>query len=100
MHLVSEAGIFGLVTVALFSFGLVAVVKGRRSPSTPSMLILASGVLGHGVAQRLVSSTAINAGSWELLAVGSGEASANLVLAGIAAVVLLGVSALQRLSAR
>jgi hypothetical protein len=99
MHLVLEAGAVGIVIVVVFVAALAARVTGRNGSPTSSMssmswvlALLSLGAVGQGLAQRAVRDAVLSVGpdvDARLVAVGSAEASANLLLAGSAALVVL-----------
>ena len=95
MQLVLEAGAVGIVIVVVFVAALAARVTGRASSSMPWVLgLLSLGAVGQGLAQRAVRDAVLGLESIDvdvarIVAVGSAEASANLLLAGSAALVVL-----------
>lgn len=100
MQLVLEAGVVGSVIVVVFVAALAARVTGRASSSTSWVLALLSlGAVGQALAQRAVrdavlglsANGSVDVDVARLVAVGSAEASANLLLAGSAALVVLAV---------
>lgn len=98
MQLVFEAGVFGTVIVVVFVAALAARVTGRATSSTPWVLALLSlGAVGQGHAQREVRDAILRVGAdideVALIAVGTAEASANLLLAGAAGLLVLLVGA-------
>jgi hypothetical protein len=105
MQLVLEAGVAGVVVVVLFVAGVVvagrSAQRGRdpfRAASPLLFGILAAGQLGQGWGQRLVRGAleqlpdAAVADRLLLLNEGAGEAAANLVLSGSAALLLVAFS--------
>lgn len=100
MSIIAEAGLPGLIIVVVFAASVFRQVRGSQPGlgHTEALTMLALGVLGDGIAQRMVADVANAEGSWRLLAVGTGEASANLVLAGGAALLVLAVAAGRRLA--
>jgi hypothetical protein len=105
MQLVLEAGVAGVVVVVLFVAGVVvagrSAQRGRdpfRAVSPVVVAVLAVGQLGQGWGQRLVRSAVQQAPDAPVghrllwLNEGAGEAAANLVLSGSAALLLVGFS--------
>ena len=97
--MVTEAGVFGLVSVGLFIGGVLFTVTVGRARGNPfavalpvGFFILAAGQLGQGLGQRLVRDAvervAPLADKVALLNLGAGEAAANLVLSGACALLL------------
>ena len=97
MQLVSEAGIFGIVIAVVFTAALAARVTGRSTSSTSwALSLLSLGAIGQSVAQRAVRDAVLALGDADvgaIVAQGSAEASANLLLAGAAALVIVAVGA-------
>lgn len=95
MQLIQEAGVTGVAIVGLFVIALGLRATGRSSSSTPwALALLAAGQLGQGVAQRVVAgAVSLTKDPVLVLAQGSAEASANLLLAGACVLVLLAVGA-------
>lgn len=95
MQLVLEAGLVGIVIVVVFVAALAARVTGRATSSTSWVLaLLALGAVGQSLAQRAVRDAVLGLNGVDgdlarIVAVGSAEASANLLLAGSAALVVL-----------
>jgi hypothetical protein len=98
MQLVLEAGVVGAVIVVVFVVALAARATGRASSSTSWVLAMLSlGAVGQGLAQRAVRDAVLDIATRphdvddlvSIVAVGSAEASANLLLAGSAALVVL-----------
>lgn len=101
MSLFSEAGIFGWLGVVLFAGGLMyAVVRPERGvPAAKGLavIVMAIGMLGSSLGQRLVD-RAVDAEpelaqKVVMLSVGTRETSANLLLASLFALALMGVAA-------
>lgn len=91
MQIFVEAGAVAFVALALFVMGLMARVRGQ-SVDAWVMGILAAGAVGVGLGQRLVAA-AVDAvtdlgAKVDILSVGTREASANLLIAGVFAGVL------------
>jgi hypothetical protein len=98
MQLFIEAGFASWLSAGLFLVG-IGLVAFKKLPATPwAIAIVASGVLGQGLGQRLVSRAAEGAPSLPekvmFLSLGSSEAAANHVIAGGLALILLVVGAL------
>ena len=99
MQLTQEAGAAGLLSVALFAAGLVFSVRTRKLSVAAAFIgsILAVGQIGQGLGQRAVLAAlpgVDKADAVMILAAGSAEASANLLLSGGAALALLVVAVL------
>lgn len=103
MELLREAGIFGPAAVLLFIVGLGATLtRGRARGATlataaPFILgILALGQLGQGIGQRLVRDATDQVPDLvqkvSFLNIGTGEAAANLVVSGAAALLLAAIA--------
>lgn len=96
MELFAEAGIAGLVSLALFVGGLVSVVRGKGGARSFAVAILASGVTGFGVGERMVTRAAEAAPELStkvaFLAAGTSEASANPLLSGVMALLLIAIA--------
>jgi hypothetical protein len=99
MELIREAGIFGAAAVVVFVVGLVATLGVGRArgaaltTATPFVLaVLALGQIGQGEGQRHVRAALASvpdlANRLTLLNEGTGEAAANLVVSGTAALTL------------
>lgn len=97
MELLLEAGIAGPLAFALFVVGLIAVVRGKGGARDFASAILAIGFLGFGVGERLVTRAAEAAPDLStklaFLTVGTREASANLLLSGAMALLLVVIGA-------
>lgn len=100
MQLFIEAGIFAWVGVALLIGGLMyAVVRpepGTRAAKEIAVIVLAVGMLGASLGQRMVD-RAVDAEpelakKVLMLSVGTRETSANLLLAALFALALIGVA--------
>jgi len=93
MQLVLDAGVTGIAITLLFTAALAARATGRSSSSTSWVLALLSlGAIGQSLGQRAVRDAVISMHGDDVAAIvaqGAAEASANLLLAGIAALVLL-----------
>lgn len=111
MELLREAGIFGPVAVLLFIAGLgTTLTRGRARGATmataaPFILgILALGQLGQGLGQRMVRDATEKVPDLvqkvAFLNIGSGEAAANLVVSGGAALLLCAIAGALALSDR
>ena len=102
MELILEAGVAGPVSLVLFVVGLVAVVRGKDVARGFAVAILATGFVGFGVGERLVTRAAEAAPALStkvaFLTVGTREASANLLLSGAMALLLVAIGwAVERL---
>lgn len=97
MQLILEAGVTGLVIAVVFTAALAARATGRSTSSTSWVLaLLALGQIGQSLGQRAVRDAVLAMRGDDIAAIvaqGSAEASANLLLAGIAALVILAVGA-------
>jgi len=97
MDMFTEAGIGAVISLALFVVGLVTAARGGGRPDALAGAIVAVGAIGTGLGQRLVARAAEAAPTLgdkvEILAVGTREATANLVVAGTLALVLIVVAA-------
>lgn len=108
MDLFTEAGAFAWISLALFSAGLFVVVRGRvPAPAAATALavaIVACGLVGDGLGQRLVDRAAREAPELEtrvaILSAGTRETSSNLVVSGLLALALLGTGAAVGLARR
>ncbi|MDP2345471.1 MAG: hypothetical protein Q8O67_31290 [Deltaproteobacteria bacterium] len=95
MQLIQEAGPLGAVVVVVFVVALFARASGRSTSATPwALSLLALGQLGQALAQRTVADAMEKIdGTVQMLAVGCAEASANLLLAGACALIVVVVGA-------
>jgi hypothetical protein len=103
MQLIIEAGPAAVVVIAVFVVALLAVCKtqdsarasGRSTPTAPwALSILALGQIGQSFGQRTVADAMEKIdGTVQMLAVGSAEASANLLIAGSCALILVVIGA-------
>lgn len=97
MQLFQEAGAFAYVALAAFCAGLYLVVvqRSRQAPAFAAA-ILALGALGGGLGQRMVDRYLEGVPDLPtkiaVLSAGTREATANLVLSGLLALLLLGVA--------
>jgi hypothetical protein len=98
MQIFVEAGALAFVSLALFVMGLVARARGQAVDAWV-MGILAAGAVGVGLGQRLVANavdaTTDLAVKVELLNVGTREVSANSLIAGVFAAVLVVIGRLR-----
>lgn len=98
MQIFVEAGALAFVALGLFVLGLLARARGR-SVDGWVMGILAAGAVGVGLGQRLVAqavdATSDLAVKVELLSVGTREVSANSLIAGVFAGVLVVIGRLR-----
>ncbi len=97
MTLFSEAGVGAIISLGLFFVALVALARqGRVEPWATA--ILATGAIGAGLGQRLVAAAAEQAETLPekiaIVAVGTREATANLIVAGTLAMMLVVVGAI------
>ena len=95
MQLIQEAGAIGAVVVVVFAAALIARASGRSLSSTPwALSLLALGQIGQSLSQRVVADAIDQVdGTVKMLAVGSAEASANLLLAGACALIVVVIGA-------
>jgi hypothetical protein len=111
MELVVEAGATGLAILLVFVGGLGAILVASRARQAPwattapfVLAVLSLGQLGQGLGQRHVRAALDGvpelAHKVALLNVGTGEAAANLVLSGGAALALVAVAAALALADR
>jgi disulfide bond formation protein DsbB len=99
MDLFTEAGVFAYVGLIVFVGGLVAIVRGPKRAVTrgaaAAIIVMGLGMAGQGMGQRLVDRAVEaepdNARKVALLSMGTREASANQLLAGLMALALIGV---------
>lgn len=100
MQIFAEAGVFAFVALALFLGGVVAAARDKAVEPW-ALSILAAGAVGVGLGQRLVASAVDATDALEdkvaILSVGTREVSANLLIAGTFAGLLLGVAVVARL---
>lgn len=96
MQLIQQAGILGAVVVVVF---VVALFSQARRPAggggaTPwALALLALGQIGQALSQRAVADALEQIdGTLQMLAIGSAEASANLLLAGACALIIVVVA--------
>lgn len=93
MQLFVEAGIFSWLGLALFCGGIVDVLRGGARTTTFAAAAAGIALLGAGLGQRMVAAAVERTPSLEdkvrFLAVGTAEATANLVLGGAFVLVLL-----------
>jgi hypothetical protein len=93
-----EAGFAAWLCLIFFGAGIAVLVTKRGSVSPWAIAVVAAGALGDGLGMRLVSKAAEGAPSLPekvtYLSIGSKEAAANLIIAGIFALVLLLVGAI------
>ena len=99
MQLIVDAGFTGIIIVFVFVIALAAQVAGRSTSSTSWALgLLSLGAVGHSLGQRAVRDAVLSGADrgvdvGVIVAQGSAEASANLLLAGAAALVVVAVGA-------
>jgi hypothetical protein len=96
MELFAEAGLAGTVSLVLFVVALVFVVRGKGGARAFAVAILATGVTGFGVGERMVTHAAEAAPELStrvaFLTMGTREASANLLLSGVMALLLIAIA--------
>lgn len=102
MELILEAGIAGPVSLVLFAVGLASIVRGKGGARDFATAVLATGFVGFGVGERLVTQAAEAAPELStkvaFLTMGTREATANLLLSGTMALLLVALgSAVERL---
>jgi Mn2+/Fe2+ NRAMP family transporter len=97
MDMFTEAGIGAYVSLTLFIVALVRSAKSGARLEPWATAIVATGALGAGLGQRLVARAAELAPTLPekvtILSIGTREATANLVVAAMFALVLLIVMA-------
>ena len=95
MQLIVEAGALGVVVVVVFVAALFARASGRSTSTAPwALALLALGQIGQALGQRAVAGAFETIdGTVRMLAIGSAEASANLLLAGTCALIVVVVGA-------
>jgi hypothetical protein len=99
MQLIQDAGVTGLAIVALFVIGLGLRASGRSTSTLPwAVALLALGQIGQSIGMNAVRDAVTGDTVVEdigiIVVVGASEASANLLLAGLATLVLLAIGAL------
>jgi hypothetical protein len=98
MQIFIEAGAFSLVALGLFVAGLVARARGQATEAW-AVAILAAGAVGVALGQRLVARAVEGADDVAdkvaIVAAGSAEASANLLIAGVCAGLLIVIGRLR-----
>lgn len=101
MELFTEAGIFAWVGLVVFVGGIGAILAAPRRAlargAGAATLVLAVGLLGAGLGQRLVDRAVTAEPDLDkkvaMLSLGTREAAANELLGGAFAVFLLGIGA-------
>lgn len=97
MQLIQEAGVVGIFVVAVFVAGLAARLSGKSTSTTPwALSLLALGQIGQSMAQHTVADAIQHVKSGDealIVAIGSAEASSNLLLAGACALLLVVIGA-------
>ena len=104
MQLLQDAGVTGFALFALFVTALGFVLHNPSRSALPwSVALLGLGEVGQGLGMRAVCDAVtgdkVVADVGVIVAVGAAEASANLVIGGAAALVVLVIGALQRRAA-
>lgn len=100
MDIISEAGILAPVAIVIFVIGLVVCVRTRASAmqvgAPLAVVILAVGALGAAMGQHLVDKAVQSAPGLEervlMLSIGTREASANFLIAGVLALLLVAIA--------
>jgi hypothetical protein len=97
LNLIQEAGVFGPLAIVVFLAGAGAVAFKRWSATPWAIALLGVGMAGHGMAARVVAKAAEGAENLPtkvtLLAVGSAEAGAAPIIAGLLAALLVATAA-------
>lgn len=96
MQLIQDAGFTGIAILGLFVTALGFVLTGKSKSALPwGVALLALGEVGQALGMRAVSDAVtgdkVVMDIGVIVAVGSAEASANLLLGGLAALVVLGL---------
>jgi hypothetical protein len=97
MSLFQEAGVFSFVALALFCAGLFDVARAKARAPSWAAAIAGIALFGDGLGQRLVAAAVEKTPSIDdkvkFLAIGTAEATANLVLGGVFILLLIAIDA-------